>query len=168
MASELHPRRFELEFFPSRLLCGYKPFCSDSPEWRSAHMCTWFSASWQLFQYNRKCLFLCIYNPQITISPTSLFSANFNRNRVKNHPKPWTCPLKKKSKSEKQNKQQNTMAYTSVWLNYTQQSFSGHKDIFLVGTSCKHLPTHQCGTEMNNILPFLPNFLEWMYHVGLV
>ena len=31
---------------------------------------------------------------QITISSTSLFSANFNGNRVKNHPKPWTCPLR--------------------------------------------------------------------------
>ena len=30
----------------------------------------------------------------ITISPTSLFSGNFNGNRVKNHPKPWTCPLR--------------------------------------------------------------------------
>ena len=60
----------------------------------SAHMCTWFSASWQRFRYDRKCLFSCIYNPQITLSPTSLFSANFNGNRVKNHPKPWTCPLR--------------------------------------------------------------------------
>ena len=32
-------------------------------------------------------------NPKITVSPTLLFSANFNGNRVKNHPKPWTCPL---------------------------------------------------------------------------
>ena len=63
------------------------------PEWRSAHMCTWFSASWRRFRYDRKCLFSCIYNAQITISPTSLFSANFNGNRVENHPKPWTCPL---------------------------------------------------------------------------
>ena len=55
-------------------------------------MCTWFSASW-CFRYNGKCLFSCICNPRITISPTSLFSANFNWNRVKNHPKPWTCPL---------------------------------------------------------------------------
>ena len=55
-------------------------------------MCTWFSVSWWCFQFDRKCLFLCIYNPQITISPTSLFSANFNKNRVKNHPQPWTCP----------------------------------------------------------------------------
>ena len=30
--------------------------------------------------------FSCIYNPQITVSPTSSFSASFNRNRVKNHP----------------------------------------------------------------------------------
>ena len=57
-------------------------------------MCTWFSASWRRFRYDRKCLFSCIYNPQITISPTPLFSANFNGNRVKNHPKPRTCPLK--------------------------------------------------------------------------
>ena len=28
----------------------------------------------------------CIYNPQITVSPTSSFSASFNGNRVKNHP----------------------------------------------------------------------------------
>ena len=50
-------------------------------------------ASWQRFQYDRKCLFSCIYNPQIKVSPTSLFSASFNGNRVKNHPEPWTCPL---------------------------------------------------------------------------
>ena len=37
--------------------------------------------------------FPCIYNPQITISPTSSFSASFNGNRVKIHPKPRTCPL---------------------------------------------------------------------------
>ena len=54
-------------------------------------MCT-FSASWRRFWYNRKCLFSCIYNNQITISPTLLFSANFNGNCVRNHPKPWTCP----------------------------------------------------------------------------
>ena len=56
-------------------------------------MCTWFSASWRRFRYDTKCLFSCIYNPRITISPTSLFSVNFNGNRVKNHPQPWTCPL---------------------------------------------------------------------------
>ena len=84
------------------------PFCSVSPEWRSAYKCTWFSASWRRFRYDRKCLFSCIYNPQITVSPTSLFayiivsptslfSANFNGNRVKNHPQPWTCPLIKQN-----------------------------------------------------------------------
>ena len=46
--------------------------------------CVW--ASWQRFRYDRKCLFSCIYNPQITVSPTSSFSASFNGNRVKNHP----------------------------------------------------------------------------------
>ena len=30
--------------------------------------------------------FSCIYNPQITVSATSSFSANFDGNRVKNHP----------------------------------------------------------------------------------
>ena len=30
--------------------------------------------------------FPCIYNPQITVSPTSSFSASFNGNCVKNHP----------------------------------------------------------------------------------
>ena len=36
---------------------------------------------------------LCIYNPQITISPVSSFSVSFNGNCVKNCSKPWTCPL---------------------------------------------------------------------------
>ena len=44
-------------------------------------------ASWRRFRYDRKCLFfVCIYYSQITVSPTSSFSASFNRNRVKNHP----------------------------------------------------------------------------------
>ena len=30
--------------------------------------------------------FSCIYNPQITVTPTSSFSASFNGDRVKNHP----------------------------------------------------------------------------------
>ena len=50
-------------------------------------------ASWRRFSYERKCLFSSIYYLQITISPTSSFSGSFNGNRVKNHPKPWTCPL---------------------------------------------------------------------------
>ena len=53
------------------------------------------------FGTTEKCLFSCIYNPQITISSTSLFSANFNGNRVKNHPKPWTCLLKRKKRKIK-------------------------------------------------------------------
>ena len=53
-------------------------------------------ASWRCFWYDRKSFFSCIYNPQITISPTSSFSVSFNGNCVKNHPKPWTCPLIKK------------------------------------------------------------------------
>ena len=39
------------------------------------------------FPVRQKMTFLlCIYNLQITVSPTSLFSASFNGNRVKNHP----------------------------------------------------------------------------------
>ena len=69
-------------------------FCIDSPEWRSAHYVHMILTSWWRFQYDRKCPFSCIYNPQITISPPSSFSASFNGNCVKYHPKPWTCPLK--------------------------------------------------------------------------
>ena len=58
-------------------------------------MCTWFAASWRRFRYDKKCLFSCIYNPQITISPTLLFSANFKGNRVKYHSQPWTCRLRR-------------------------------------------------------------------------
>ena len=39
-----------------------------------------------LLVWQKMPFFVCIYNPQITVSPTSLFSASFNRNRVKNHP----------------------------------------------------------------------------------
>ena len=34
----------------------------------------------------QKMLFSCIYDPDITVSPTSSFSVSFNGNRVKNHP----------------------------------------------------------------------------------
>ena len=47
-----------------------------------------------MLSVQQKIPFLCIYNPQITISPISSSSESFNRNRVKNHPKHWTCPLK--------------------------------------------------------------------------
>ena len=63
-----------------RLRSSRWPFCSDSPY---GHV-IW--ASWRRFRYDRKCFFSCIYNPQITVSPTSSFSASFNGNRVKNHP----------------------------------------------------------------------------------
>ena len=33
------------------------PFCSDSPEWHSRHMVTWFGHHGENFRYNRKCLF---------------------------------------------------------------------------------------------------------------
>ena len=49
-----------------------------------------FQCRGDAFGTTENACFLCIYNPQITISPTPLFSANFNGNRVKNHPKPWT------------------------------------------------------------------------------
>ena len=41
---------------------------------------------WRCFRYDRKCLFLCIYNPQIKVLPTSSFSVSFNGNRIKNQP----------------------------------------------------------------------------------
>ena len=62
------------------------PFCSDSPEWHSKHMVTWFGRHGDAFGTTENAFFSCIYNPQITVSPTSSFSASFNGNRVKNHP----------------------------------------------------------------------------------
>ena len=62
------------------------PFCSDSPEWRSRHMVTWFGRHGDAFSTTENAFFSCIYNPQITVSPTSSFSASFNGNRVKNQP----------------------------------------------------------------------------------
>ena len=62
------------------------PFCSDSPEWRSRHMVTWFGRHGDAYGTTENAFFSCIYNPQITVSPTSSISASFNGNRVKNHP----------------------------------------------------------------------------------
>ena len=62
------------------------PFCSDFPEWRSRHMVTWFGHHGDAFGMTENAFFLCIYNQQITVSPTSSFSVSFNRNHVKNHP----------------------------------------------------------------------------------
>ena len=99
------------------------PFCSDSPEWHSRQMVMWFGHRAQVGHFavtpqsdivgiwsqdlgimvtlsvRQKWLFLCIYNPQITVTPASSFSVSFNGNRVKNHPKPWTCPLKRSFRS---------------------------------------------------------------------
>ena len=69
-----------------RLRSSSWPFCSDSPEWRSRHMVTWFGHHGNAFGMTENAIFLCIYNPQITVSPTSSFSASFNGNRVKNYP----------------------------------------------------------------------------------
>ena len=69
-----------------RLRSSSWPFCSDSPEWRSRHMVTWFGHHGDAFSMAENAFYSCIYNPQITVSPTSSFSASFNRNRVKNHP----------------------------------------------------------------------------------
>ena len=90
MASELHPWRSELDFFPSRLPCGYYIHFAATPQSDAVRMCAHdFQRHGDAFGTMENACF-----HKITISPTSLFSANFNRNRVKNHPKPWTCPLK--------------------------------------------------------------------------
>ena len=57
----------------------------DSTEWRSRHMVTWFGRHEDAFGTTENAYFSCIYNPQITVSATSSFSASFNGNRVKNH-----------------------------------------------------------------------------------
>ena len=60
----------------------------------SRHMVMWFGRHGDAFGTTENAFISCIYDPQITVSPTSSFSASFNGNRVKNHPKPWTCPLR--------------------------------------------------------------------------
>ena len=68
-----------------RLRSSSWPFCSDSPEWRSiADMVTWFGRHGDAFGTTENAFF--VHYPQITVSLTSSFSANFNGNRVKNHP----------------------------------------------------------------------------------
>ena len=69
-----------------RLRSSSWPFCSDSPEWRSRHIVTRFGRHGDAFGTTENAFFSCIYNPQITVSPTSSFSVSFNGNRVKNHP----------------------------------------------------------------------------------
>ena len=58
------------------------PFCSDSPEWCSRHVVMWFGRHGDAFGMTENAFFHAF----ITVSPTSSFSATFNRNRVKNHP----------------------------------------------------------------------------------
>ena len=49
-------------------------------------MVTWFGRHGDAFGTAENAFSSCIYNPQITVSPTSSFSVSFNGNRVKNHP----------------------------------------------------------------------------------
>ena len=44
------------------------PFCSDSPQWRSRHMVTWFGRHGDAFGTTENAYFLCIYNPQISFT----------------------------------------------------------------------------------------------------
>ena len=62
------------------------PFCSNSPEWRSWHMVTWFGRHGDTSGTTENAFFPCIHNPQITVSPTSSITVSFNGNCVKNHP----------------------------------------------------------------------------------
>ena len=83
MAVSLWVSRAKCQF---RLWRSSWPFCSDSPEWHSRHMVMWFGRHGDAFSMTENAFFSCIYNPQITVSPTSSFSASFNSNCVKNHP----------------------------------------------------------------------------------
>ena len=47
-----------------RLRSSSWPFCSDSPEWRSRHMVTWFGCHGDVFGTTENAFFFsCIYNP---------------------------------------------------------------------------------------------------------
>ena len=76
----------------------------------------------------QKMPFLCIYNPQITVSPTSSFSATFNGNHVTNHPKPWICPLRQWRKTVPQavkNREKETKAFLRCKLKHCQCHWPG-------------------------------------------
>ena len=96
MASELHPWRFELEFSPVGYPVATSHFAA-TPQSDVVRICSHdFQRHGDAFGTTENACFRAV----ITLrSPTSLFSANFNRNRVKNHPKPWTCPLKEGSET---------------------------------------------------------------------
>ena len=131
-------------------------------------MCTWFSASWRRFRYDRKCLFLCIYNPQITISPTSLFSANFNGNRVKNHPKPWTCLLTFSVTLTRENWLCTILCHTTEhWLplllwNYSSRQSTGFLCCFEIIHHCKALASFVALKLFTTAKHWLP-LLLWNY-----
>ena len=82
----LYPCWVSLAKYQFRLRSSSWPFCSGSPEWRSRHMVMWFGCHGDAFGMTENAFISCIYDPQITVSPTSSFSASFNRNRLKNHP----------------------------------------------------------------------------------
>ena len=68
-----------------RLRSSSWPFCSDSPEWRSRHMVTWFGRHGDAFGTTENAFFRAFITLR-SVSPTSSFSASLNGNRVKNHP----------------------------------------------------------------------------------
>ena len=49
--------------YQCRLRSSSWPFCSDSPEWRSRHMVTWFGRHGDAYGTIENALFSCIYNP---------------------------------------------------------------------------------------------------------
>ena len=61
------------------------PFCSDSPEWHSRHMVTWFGCHGDTFGTTENAFFHAFITLR-SVSPTSSFSASFNGNPIKNHP----------------------------------------------------------------------------------
>ena len=86
-ALELHPWRFDFQV-------GYPVATSHfaaTPQSDVVQICAHdFQRRGDAFGTTENAHFRAFITPQIIISPTSLFSANFNRNRVKNHPKPST------------------------------------------------------------------------------
>ena len=66
-----------------RLRSSSWPFCTDSPEWRSRHMVTWFGRHGDTFGTTENAFFLAFITLRSQITE---FSASFNGNRVKNHP----------------------------------------------------------------------------------
>ena len=70
-----------------RLRSSSWPFCSDSPEWHSRHMVTWFGRHGDAFGTTENAFFRAFITLRSQFfSPTSSFSASFNGNRVKKSP----------------------------------------------------------------------------------